>query len=185
MISCSVDGTLKLWKTNDLSCLRTMLPPKPSELAGDTRRLRQQIADEEAASLEKLNREIEANLSPGGESKASGSNQMDSPIDSPLDSASRCYGDRVSAMQEDDGSLTSVPVEEAPGSEGLESGLAGQQEAEEMAADEEDEAEEEEDGLVRDMPGAGGFTQALLWGNIVMASAWDGGIRVWVYSEYP
>ena len=50
---------------------------------------------------------------------------------------------------------------------------------------EEDEAEEEEDGLVRDMPGAGGFTQALLWGNIVMASAWDGGIRVWVYSEYP
>ena len=41
----------------------------------------------------------------------------------------------------------------------------------------------DEQSLPRDFEGGGGLTMALTWGNVLLASSWDGLIRVWVYTE--
>ena len=75
------------------------------------------------------------------------------------------------ALQGDDWTRT-------PSMDGL-----NKKQAKEEEEEEEDLSSDDENAVPRDFEGAGGFTKAMLWGNVLIASSWDGLIRVWVYTE--
>jgi len=67
---------------------------------------------------------------------------------------------------------------------GQQGDCAEEKEEEEEDVDDSSESSDDENPAIRDMEGAGGFTKCILWGNVMMASSWDGLIRVWVYTEH-
>ena len=204
-VSSSVDGILRLWKPDDLMCWRSVHPPTPSDLAANERALRKEIEDAEQKAFEQMQNSLNSvdMESPEDESPLH-SPGLDSPDTSPRRRGG--HAAKVYALQDDDGIDTVPPpclsmdsalsdgvIQDAvgvvfpalqgddwtrtPSMHGLET-----EEAEEEA-EEEDLSSDDENAVPKDFEGAGGFTKAILWGNVLIASSWDGLIRVWVYTE--
>eukprot|EP00802_Teleaulax_amphioxeia_P010144 Tamp_10169.p1 GENE.Tamp_10169~~Tamp_10169.p1 ORF type:complete len:438 (-),score=49.32 Tamp_10169:115-1428(-) len=203
-ISTSVDGILRLWKPDDLMCWRSIHPPMPSDLAAEEQALRQQIQDEEEAALAKIENSLNAVDLESPQSPQSPLSGDYSPDASPRRRGG--YLDRLGSL--DDGMETVPPPRESLGeslhdlqesAEVVFSGLQGEDwtrtrsagsvmpEVNEQQEEEEEEetssSSDDENAVPKDFEGAGGFTKAILWGNVLIASSWDGLIRLWVYTE--
>jgi len=182
-VSSSVDGILRLWKPDDLMCWRSVHPPTPSELAANERALRKEIEDAEQKAFEHMQNSLNSVDMENPEDMESAEDKDGDGIDTvppPGHSMHSALSDGViqsavdvvfPALQGDDWTRT-------PSMDGL-----NKKQAKEEEEEEEDLSSDDENAVPRDFEGAGGFTKAMLWGNVLIASSWDGLIRVWVYTE--